>query len=255
MGRAICIALAERGCEVWLTYNSSGEEAAGVVEELRGKSRGLIDAAGRSAAIPAAPAHRAFRVVLDDPDAARAAVTNELRGTDRLDVLVLCASVYSPSPFAALDGARVRHDFSVNAASPALIAAACAALLAKSALASGGAIVTMCDLHALGEAGRPRSGYAAYSMSKAALLELTLVLARELAPQRTRVNAVAPGVVAFPEAGRESAPAAQTAYVARVPLGRAGTPEEAAAAVVWLALDAGYCTGQVIKVDGGRGIV
>jgi pteridine reductase len=87
-------------------------------------------------------------------------------------------------------------------------------------------------------------------MSKAALLEMTLVLARELAP-RVRVNAVAPGVVAF--ASHED-DAARKKYLSRVPLARAGTPRDAAKAVRWLALDATYCTGEVIRVDGGRSI-
>ena len=80
-----------------------------------------------------------------------------------------------------------------------------------------------------------------------------LVLARELAP-RVRVNCVAPGVVAFPGRGRESDPESQAVYLKRVPMGRAGTPEDAAEAVRWLALDARYTTGQVVRVDGGRWI-
>ena len=80
-----------------------------------------------------------------------------------------------------------------------------------------------------------------------------MVLARELAP-KVRVNAVAPGVVAFPTQGRDADPALQERYLSRVPLGRSGTPADAAAAVKWLALDAAYCTGQVVRVDGGRSI-
>ena len=64
--------------------------------------------------------------------------------------------------------------------------------------------------------------------------------------------AVAPGVVAWPDEGYESDEEAQRAYLSRVPLERAGTPEDAAEAVRWLALDATYTTGQVIRVDGGR---
>jgi pteridine reductase len=104
-------------------------------------------------------------------------------------------------------------------------------------------------------------------MSKAALVELVRSLAVELArPAQSqghpdaggnarppiRVNAVAPGVVAFPDAGYESDAEAQRAYLERVPLGRSGTPEDAARAVAFLAFDADYCTGQILRVDGGR---
>jgi pteridine reductase len=106
----------------------------------------------------------------------------------------------------------------------------------------------MCDIHAMG---RPRKGFAPYSMSKAALAEMVRSLARELAPE-VRVTGVAPGVVAWPEEGFESDPAAQAAYLRRVPLGRSGTPQEAAEAVRWLAMDATYVTGLVLPLDGGR---
>ena len=76
-------------------------------------------------------------------------------------------------------------------------------------------------------------------------------LARELAPA-VRVNGVAPGVVAWPDQGRDADEASQQAYLARVPLKRAGTPEDAAEVVRWLALNAHYTTGEIVSVDGGR---
>jgi pteridine reductase len=96
--------------------------------------------------------------------------------------------------------------------------------------------------------GRPRKGYAAYTASKAALAGMTHALALELAPHVT-VNAIAPGVVAWaPDMSQRQ----REAYLQRVPLGRAGTVEDAARAVVYLARDGDYLTGQTIRVDGGR---
>ncbi len=115
----------------------------------------------------------------------------------------------------------------------------------------GGAVVAMADIHAMG---LPRPAFSAYAMSKAALVEMVRSLARELAP-RVRVNGVAPGVVAWPEQGYESESGAQAAYLKRVPLARAGAPEEAAAAVAWLAMDATYVTGQILRLDGGRSLM
>jgi pteridine reductase len=169
----------------------------------------------------------------------------------RLDVLVHNASVYTEDPEAGLSPHSLLASYAVNAAAPALLSKALAPLLSRSPLPGGGAIVALGDIHAMGLAGRPRRTELAYSMSKAALLESVLVLARSLAP-RVRVNAVAPGVVAFPDRGPESSPGFQEHYLRRVPLGRAGTPEDAAEAVEFLALRAHYITGTVLRVDGGR---
>jgi pteridine reductase len=93
----------------------------------------------------------------------------------------------------------------------------------------------------------PWAGYAAYCASKAALVRITECLALELAP-RVRVNAVAPGTVLWPE----SYPASlRSELAARIPLRRAGRPEDVAEAVRYLA-DAAFVTGAVLPVDGGR---
>lgn len=185
--------------------------------------------------------------------ALEAACTSLAGELPRLDVLVLNASAYYPTPTAEITARSAHELFDANALAPLIIARAFSPLLRRSSLPGGGAIVGMADVHAMGPAGRPRAGYVAYSMSKAAMLEMLLSLARELAPA-VRVNAVAPGVVAFPESGPESDPAEQAAYLRRVPLARAGTPEDAAEAVAFLALRARYTTGHVLRCDGGRSI-
>jgi pteridine reductase len=90
-------------------------------------------------------------------------------------------------------------------------------------------------------------------MGKAALIHMTRALALELAPQ-VRVNAVAPGAILWPEPdnGDDKDEDARAALLARTPMGRIGTTAEIAEAVRWLVRDAGYTTGQVIRVDGGR---
>ena len=170
-------------------------------------------------------------------------------------MLVLNASSYQRSPLAALDAAQLTSAYAVNAASAAILCSRLVPLLGRSPLPSRAAIVAMCDIHALGEHGLPRSrDFLAYAMSKAALAELVRTLARELAP-RIRVNGVAPGVVAWPESGHESDAAAQQSYLSKVPLARAGTPEDAAETIRWLALDAAYITGEIVRLDGGRNML
>lgn len=232
VGRAIVGALARGGCDVLLTYRTSGEEANAQCQELS-REGGCV---------------RACALDLSNPDKAAAEAARWSTSLPRVDVLVHNASIYPPSPMDQPLGDVAAEAWRVNALAPLLISRELAPRMAESALAGGGSIVAMLDIHAMG---RPRRGFIAYSMAKAALHEMARSLAIELAP-KVRVNAVAPGVVAWPETGYESDPAAQQKYIRRVPLTRAGTPDEAAEVVRWLALDASYITGQTIRVDGGR---
>ncbi|MFG0256474.1 MAG: SDR family oxidoreductase [Phycisphaerales bacterium JB043] len=232
VGAAICRRLALAGCDVTLTCNSRTREAEALVDELT--SLGTR-----------ATAHR---LALED-EAALSAFTRSFGDThDRLDVLVHNASTYFPCPLEDVTPERALHDYRVNALAPLLLTRDLAPLLRSSTLDGGGSVIALLDIHILD---RPRARFAPYSMSKSALHEMVRTLARELAPD-VRVNAVAPGIVALPhEEFVEDAPWVDD-YRARVPLQRLGTPDEAAEAVRWLALDATYTTGQVIRVDGGR---
>lgn len=234
VGRAIALELARRGCDLAVTYRRSGDAAG----------RLLGDAAAFGASV------RVDRLELDDPEEVEA-YGAALGASSRVDILVHNASLYASTPLADQTAEGALRMFRVNALGPMLLTKQLAARLAASPLNGGGAVVGMADIHAMG---LPRSGFAGYAMSKAALVEMIRSLARELAP-RVRVNGVAPGVVAWPEEGHESDERAQEAYLKRVPLGRAGTPEDAAATVAWLALDAAYVTGQIIRLDGGRSLL
>jgi 3-oxoacyl-[acyl-carrier protein] reductase len=95
-------------------------------------------------------------------------------------------------------------------------------------------------------------GAAAYAAAKGGLLTYTKGLARELAPRGVRVNAVAPGVIATLYHERYSPPELFQKYIASIPTGRAGTAEEVADAIVFLASPAArYINGETIEVNGG----
>lgn len=117
-------------------------------------------------------------------------------------------------------------------------------------LVDGGAIVNMSSMVGLvGVAGAP-----AYVASKHGIIGLTRAAALELADRRIRVNAVCPGNIRTPMVERVLArePAKESEYAARTPLGRLGTPDEVADAVLWLcAPGAGFVTGHALSVDGG----
>jgi pteridine reductase len=232
VGLASCRALAKHGCDLILTFRGDDAEAKAAA--------GQLGALGASV--------RTVRLELDDLSQVERVTGGLADELPRLDVLVINASVYAPTPLAELTPETLMSNYRVNAAAPLLMAKHLGARLAESPLPGGGAIVAMCDMHVLG---RPRKEFSAYAMSKAALVEMVRTLAREMAP-RVRVNGVAPGVVAFPERGYEADQEMQKAYLSRVPLQRSGTPEDAAEVVRWLAFDAKYTTGEIVRVDGGR---
>ena len=177
-----------------------------------------------------------------EPDAgARLASALDERGL-AVDALVNNASAFHPTPLDTVTPSQWDALFAVNARAPFFLAQAAAPHLR----AAHGAIVNLADVYAH----RPLATHAPYSASKAALVSLTRALALELAPQ-VRVNAVAPGAILWPEHGQPAQ--AQQAILAATALGRAGAPDDIAAAVSWLlSADAGYVTGQVLHVDGGR---
>jgi 3-oxoacyl-[acyl-carrier protein] reductase/2-deoxy-D-gluconate 3-dehydrogenase len=167
-----------------------------------------------------------------------------------LDVLVNCAGLFPSAAALELDEAHWDLVVDVNLKGALRMSQACARRMRDGG--RGGAIVNIASVQGL----RPKPGKAAYAASKAGLLAVTEVLAQELAPHGVRVNAVAPGPVLTEGASRAAGPAgseaARAAYLARLPLGRFGTPEEIAVAVQFLASPAAaWITGATLVVDGG----
>ena len=163
------------------------------------------------------------------------------RAFGRLDALVNNASAFFPTPIGTTTEAQWEMLISANLKAPFFLAQACANALRT----YRGAIVNLTDIYAE----RPLAAHPVYCASKAGLLSLTRSLARELGPE-IRVNAVAPGAILWPE-GEEDL-AVQEKILKRTPLKRRGDPQDIAATVRFLLQDAGFITGQVINVDGGR---
>lgn len=242
IGRAIALHFAQQGCDVILTYNTSREAAESLARE--------VSSLGRQATL--------YQLSLDDLHAVRAFSSRLASTLPRLDVLVHNASTYEPtSIYADAEGtpALVHHEeaemqMKVNALAPLVLTLGLAGVLRNSSLAAGGCVLALGDVHSMGH---PRKNHSAYAMSKAALHEMVRSLARDFAP-RVRVNALALGVALWPEDGPEASPAEQAKYLRRVPLAREGSPEEVAQAAYWIAFHATYMTGQIVPLDGGRGL-
>jgi pteridine reductase len=226
IGAAIARRLHAAGYDLALHYRDSAGDAQAVAAELEG-------ARSNSTLL--------LQADLAGFDRLPELVAKTVGRFGRLDALVNNASMFYPTAFGATTPAQWDELFAVNARAPFFLAQAAAPHLAN----ASGAIVNIADIHAE----RPLREHAVYAMSKAALLHMTRSLALELAPT-VRVNAVSPGAILWPEGGKD--PDAQAALLARTPLGRTGTPEEIAEAVLWLLRDADYCTGQTLHVDGGR---
>jgi pteridine reductase len=155
-----------------------------------------------------------------------------------VDVLVNNVGVFRRVPIESVDDEGLDEFFAVNVKAAVLASRAAAPHMRRR---GGGAIVNVASLGGL----RPWAAYLPYCATKAALVMATGCLALALAPE-IRVNAVAPGVVepkGAPDAVRE-----------RVPQKRFGTPDEVVEAVLYLAASAGYTTGEVLRVDGGRAL-
>ena len=228
IGAAIARALHAAGYDLALHYRSSSDDMAALVDDLERARPGST---------------LRLQADLAQFDRLPELVADTLGRFGRLDALVNNASGFFPTPAGTATPAQWDALFATNARAPFFLSQAAAPHLAH----SHGAIVNLADLY--GE--RPLAGHSIYCMAKAALLMATQSLALELGPH-VRVNAVAPGAILWPEDGGGTA--ARQAMLARTPLARTGTPEEVAEAVRWLLQDATYCTGQVIHLDGGRGL-
>lgn len=177
-------------------------------------------------------------------DAVRTLADRALAIFGRLDVLVNNASSFRPTPLATASEQDWDTLMNGNLRAPFLLSQRLAPALAAS---GQGAIVNIIDIYAE----RPLAGHSLYCMSKAALAMMTRSLARELGPA-VRVNGVAPGAILWPEHG--GSPEQHAIIVESSALKRAGDPDDIAAAVVWLARQAPYVTGQILAVDGGRSL-
>ncbi len=228
IGRASALLFARRGATVAFTYvgnEAAAEETLKAIEAEGGKGQMM-------------------RLDVADTQACAECAEAVAKQHGHIDVLVNNAGV-------AVDGLVMRfkdedwdRTLDTNLRSAFALTRAIARPMMRQ---KSGVIINLTSV--VGEMGN--AGQAAYSASKAGLIGFTKAVARELSSRNIRVNAVSPGFISTDMTAGIS-DEARTALLAAVPLGRLGTPDEVAAAVVFLASDAAaYITGEVLKVNGG----
>lgn len=228
IGRAISVSLGKQGAYVAVNY--AGNEAAAA------ETLAAIRAAGGDGEL--------LRFDVSNVEAAAAQLDDLVKRRGKLDILVNNAGVAIDQLLIRVSPEEVEKTFSINVTGTLFLTKAAIRHMMKKRV---GRVVTISSV--VGESGNP--GQAVYSASKAALLGLTKTLAREYASRGITVNAVTPGFIetdmtaVLPEQAKAS-------IVQQTPLGRVGSPDEVAAAVVFLASnEASYITGQTLRVNGG----
>lgn len=228
IGRAISVALGGAGAHVAINFFGNEEAAAETAK--------LVEAAGGTAELQ--------RFDVGDAEASATAITALYKAHGHLDILVNNAGI-------SRDGLLMRvkqEDFDATLRTNLGGALWCSkAAIRPMMRKKHGRVINLSSV--VGESGNP--GQVVYSATKAAVIGLTKTLAREYASRGITVNAIAPGFIDT-EMTAYLPEAAQQGIIEQTPVGRIGSPEEVAAAVVFLASDeASYITGQVLRVNGG----
>lgn len=223
LGRHIALRLASEGADVAVHYGKSSVEAQQVVAE--------IEKLGRRAA--------AFSAELTEVKSIRNLVTQVAAHFGRLDILVNSAANFLQTNFGETAESTWDASLDTNLKAPFFLCQAAAPHLAQS---GRGAIINFADIGGL----MGWREFLPHSISKAGVILMTRVLAKELGPA-VRVNALAPGTITMPG----DPPEWQQDFVQQAPLRRSGRPEEITDAVMFL-LTAEFVTGQTLVIDGGR---
>jgi len=228
IGRGICIAFAQTGCRIFFNY-SSASDAAAETEKL------VAEAGGQATGI---------QVNVASEKEVAEFVRRVLDETGRIDVLVNNAGITRDGLIVRMKEADWDDVLNINLKGTFNCIKAVTKTMMKQ---RAGRIINVSSV--VGVSGNP--GQANYVASKAGIIGLTKGVAKELASRGITANVVAPGYVDT-DMTTSLSDKAKEMMISQIPLGRVGTPEDIAAAVVFLASDqAAYITGQVIQVNGG----
>jgi NAD(P)-dependent dehydrogenase (short-subunit alcohol dehydrogenase family) len=224
IGRAIALALAERGANVAITYLASQPDAEKTVHALAAHD---VDAS-------------AIRCDLGDPESIEQAMASVIDDFGQLDLLVNNAGIFASETLEKISVEQWDTMFATNTRAPFLMAKAAHSHLR----ATKGRILNIGSLGGL----HPWPTHAHYCTSKAALHMLSKTMAKAWAPEIS-VNCIAPGMIVQGEVEE-----AYEDFARKTPMQRNGTANDVAAAAVFFATAPHFITGQILAVDGGLGL-
>ena len=238
IGEGCALAFGGAGAAVAVGYGSNREEAERVVAAIR-------QGGGEAIAVQAD---------VSDEASVRAMFAKIIGEFGTIDILVNNAGLQKDSAFREMTLAQWNRVIGVNLTGQFL----CAREAVQEFLRRGvvpkvscaaGKIICMSSVHEV----IPWAGHANYAASKGGIMQLMKTMAQELAPQKIRVNSIAPGAIETPINTKAwDTKAAETNLLKLIPYGRVGMPEDIARAAVWLASDASdYVVGTTLFVDGG----
>src|SRR5450631_371071 len=232
IGRAIALAFGGRGARVGIHYRSGQAEAEAVAAVIRN---------GNGSA-------ELFQANLSDTAQVNAFADNVQATIDRVDVVVNSVGGFvQRTTLADADDAIIDAVFNLNARSMMTLNGR----MISSFRQNG----TGCVINLTSQAARTgaSSGAGLYASTKAYISTYTKALAKELAAEGIRVNAIAPGVIDTPFHHGQTSPELLDALTKTIPMGRLGTAQECAGTALFLASEelSGYITGQIIEVNGG----
>ncbi|MCX8503267.1 MAG: SDR family oxidoreductase [Beijerinckiaceae bacterium] len=235
IGRAIAEAGTKIGYTVAVHYAQHRDEAESLVQSLRsmgGKAISIqADMAVESDIL------RLFKEIDEQLGTITALVNN-------------AGSIVEVKPIAEISAATVERTLRVNLAGPILCCREALKRMSTARGGKGGAIVNISSMAAV-LGGLPNEVH--YAASKGGVDSLTIGLAREVATEGVRINAVRPGVIDTPIHDWHGGNAFLEKFAPQLPMKRAGTPQEIAEAVIWLLSPAAsYVTGSILNVSGGR---
>ena len=238
IGQAIAIRLATEGCNIAINYRKSSEDAEETEEMAMQKACGQVEECGMKSLLVQGDVSQEEDIIN--------MVNTVVEQFGSLDILINNAGIQKECPSHEISTKDFDNVLSVNLRGAFL----CARETIKHFLSqNGGIIINVSSVHEI----IPRPFYASYSISKGGMENLTKTLALEYAKYGIRVNAIAPGATITPiNQAWVDDPQQKAIVESHIPLGRAGTAEEMAAAVAFLASDeAAYITGQTLFIDGG----